>query len=157
METPLWCHLKYFCTPQSGRLSFGNCFTEFGISLVQTSSSPRPHAAGRTGVHDVQHPSYPAYSHAPSHGARCAVRGVRYAVRGVRCAVRGARCAVRGERCAARGARYANVALLGHRTTHLIFTVAEKGNFRVPRTAYRPPHTAHRVPRTAHRFERAWQ
>ena len=49
--------------------------------------------------YNVQQPSYPAYSHAPSHGAR------------------GAPYAVRSTRCAARGARYAKVALLGHRRT----------------------------------------
>ena len=41
--------------------------------------------------YNVQQPSYPAYSHAPSHGARCAVRRVRYAVLGARRVVRGAR------------------------------------------------------------------
>ena len=41
--------------------------------------------------YNVQQPSYPAYSHAPSHRTRCAVRGVRYAVRGARRVVRGTR------------------------------------------------------------------
>ena len=41
--------------------------------------------------YNVQQPSYPAYSHAPSHSTRCAVRGVRYAVRGARRVVRGMR------------------------------------------------------------------
>ena len=41
--------------------------------------------------YNVLQPSYPAYSHAPSHSTRCAVRGVRYAVRGARRVVRGTR------------------------------------------------------------------
>ena len=94
--------------------------------------------------YNVQQPSYPAYSHAPSHGARCAVRRVRYAVLGARRVVRGTR-KLPFPATMDYNLRWPRRATFAYR--------APRTAYRAPRTAHRAPHTAHRVPRTAHRLK----